>query len=540
MKKFLSLALAMLMAFALTVPAFADEPVTNDDATVTINSTNNENAKYEAYKLLDLTTRFTCTKDEHTHDDTCGEEGNYTCGKTAHTHNDRECYIYSYTVSNTYKTELLSVLNGTKVAGDEGYIAADDKELDVKVYNVLSAMNAGEIRSFANKMIEVLDGKTATVTDIEQGKAAELGQGYWLIVDVSSTVTGVSKSLVMLDTKGEKKLTITAKDSKSTFEKEVDEENSYIGQSKEFTLSYVLPSNLDQYKSYTFKVTDTLQNDGLEFVTTSGTYSAKVGSSDITANANFAFNGNKMTLDLGDYFFANKDTVKGEAVTIKYQVKVTDAAVIAGDGNGNGAKLEITNDPSKGSTGTMESSDVVKTYALAIKKINEKGEPLADAYFQFPFYVKANPATDGAYIYAGTIEGDGLINEIPTNDKGEIIVKGVKAGTYKDVIETKAPKGYNKLVDPFDVTAVETSATSTSEKIYLDDNGNVVDAESATITTEVNSGIPVTVKPVLNKTGFELPSTGGVGTTIFYAVGGLMMAGAAILLITRKKMSNEE
>lgn len=173
-----------------------------------------------------------------------------------------------------------------------------------------------------------------------------------------------------------------------------------------------------------------------------------------------------------------------------------------------------------------------------MKKVSDKGVNLPDAVFEFPFYVKSTPDADGAYIYAGTTEAEGLTKQITTPASGVIVVKGVKSGTY-EIKEVTAPAGYNKLTAPVTVTAVKTGETSTHTTVYLDKDGNVVD-ESAKVTevkVDINT-IAATALVVVNKAGTELPSTGGVGTTIFYVLGSVLVLGAVVLLVTKKRMSD--
>ena len=174
-----------------------------------------------------------------------------------------------------------------------------------------------------------------------------------------------------------------------------------------------------------------------------------------------------------------------------------------------------------------------------MKKVKNTGEALPGAVFQFPFYVKSTPdATDGAYIYAGTEAGAGLTNQITTPASGVIVVKGVKTGSY-EIKEVTAPAGYNKLTDPVTVTAVQTGKTTTHTTVYLDKDGKEVAESAKVIEVPVDiDTIAATALVVVNKAGTELPSTGGMGTTIFYVLGSALVLGAVVLLVTKKRMSD--
>ena len=229
----------------------------------------------------------------------------------------------------------------------------------------------------------------------------------------------------------------------------------------------------------------------------------------------------------------------GAKIVITYTATVADTAAVDGAGNTNRATITYTTD-GQSEPNEYPVEDTIYTYALAIKKVDEAGNGLAGATFQLPFYVKETPAADGAYIYAGTAAGEGLVNELTTPEGGLIIIKGVDNETYS-FTETKAPDGYNKLANPVSVAAVKTGQTTTSQTIYLDENGNVVDQSAPTVKTTVEvtiAQLSATPVVVLNKTGAELPETGGIGTTIFYVVGALMMAAAVVLLITKKRVGN--
>ena len=228
----------------------------------------------------------------------------------------------------------------------------------------------------------------------------------------------------------------------------------------------------------------------------------------------------------------------GATVTITYTAKVTDKAAIDGDGNTNKVTVKWTTkgnvqpDPDE-----IHTEETIYTYAIALKKVNNKGVALPGAVFEFPFYVQSTADTDGAYIYAGDTAKDGLTKQITTPADGVIVVKGVKSGRY-EITEFKAPDGYNKLTTPVTVEAVKTSSTTTSKTVYLDENGNVTNETTATEVKVELANIAATAVVVVNKAGTELPSTGGMGTTVFYVLGTVLVLGAVVLLVTKKRMSD--
>ena len=227
----------------------------------------------------------------------------------------------------------------------------------------------------------------------------------------------------------------------------------------------------------------------------------------------------------------------GATVTITYTAKVTDKAAI--DGKGNPNEVTVTWATTEGNQpNPLKSKETIYTYAIALKKVSDKGVALPGAVFQFQFYVKTDPDADGAYIYAGTTPGNGLTNQITTPKDGVIVVKGVKAGKY-EITEVTAPAGYNKLTAPVTVQAAQTGKTTTQTTVYLDENGKKVDESAKVTEVKVDIGtIAATAVVVVNKAGTELPSTGGMGTTVFYVLGAVLVLGAVVLLVTKKRMSD--
>ena len=128
----------------------------------------------------------------------------------------------------------------------------------------------------------------------------------------------------------------------------------------------------------------------------------------------------------------------------------------------------------------------------------------------------------------GWVTDKGNATTLETSGSGDILIEGLNEGTYY-LEEIEAPAGYNKLTKPIEVKITATpDATGVSETVeYRNQN-------DSTYTPATNA-----IGKVLNKAGTQLPSTGGIGTTLFYVIGGVLMAVAAVLLVTKKRMNNK-
>ena len=110
------------------------------------------------------------------------------------------------------------------------------------------------------------------------------------------------------------------------------------------------------------------------------------------------------------------------------------------------------------------------------------------------------------------VNSSGTVTKITTGDTGKFTIQGLDAGIYY-LTETQQPAGYNKLKDPL--------------KIVIGENGTITVDDKSITGTDVK---------VLNQTGSILPSTGGMGTTLFYIFGAILVIGSGVVLITKKRM----
>ena len=199
-------------------------------------------------------------------------------------------------------------------------------------------------------------------------------------------------------------------------------------------------------------------------------------------------------------------------IVVTYTAKLNTNAVIGETGNPNTVKLTYTNETVTQST----PDDIVITYTtkLTVNKVNDEGTALKGAGFTL-YDVNDNPVG----------------NELKGDDMTTFVWTGLKEGTYT-IRETTVPAGYNKAEDLTIVitcTEPETVSATTDKATWTTDKETDV--------VSVTGGLLETT--IKNTTGALLPETGGIGTTIFYILGGLLVVGAAIVLITRKRSSVE-
>lgn len=497
-RKLASLLLALVMVFALATTAFAQD-VTGTDGTGSITISNAAKGEtYTIYKLFDATVSA-----------------------------DGSSIAYTGTIPESLELYF--------TADKNGYISATPAAKDGD--NMSEGLKAALKTWTADA--------TATATAESDGSALTfkgLAYGYYVVT------TTQGDQLISVDSTMPN-VTIVDKNSStpSDLTKTASEDNVFIGDTVTYTVRFKT-SNYDgagtkAKKIVSYTIEDTLpeflkdvtvtsiivDNDGKDETTTDRT----------TVTAQFV--DKKIVIDWYDE--AKKEFLynNGATIIITYTAVVTDKAAIDGAGNTNKVTVTWTTEGgTQPGPGKLEKEETIFTYAIALKKVNDKGVALPGAVFEFPFYVQSTPDTDGAYIYAGTTGGAGLTNQITTPDSGVIIVKGVKSGSY-EIKEVTAPAGYNKLTAPVTVEAVKTGSTSTHTTVYLDENGNIINTQTEK-TTEVKvdiDTIAATAVVVVNKAGTELPSTGGMGTTIFYVLGSVLVIGAAVLLVTKKRMSTK-
>ncbi|HIX65213.1 MAG TPA: LPXTG cell wall anchor domain-containing protein [Candidatus Anaerotruncus excrementipullorum] len=224
---------------------------------------------------------------------------------------------------------------------------------------------------------------------------------------------------------------------------------------------------------------------------------------------------------------------KDSEIVVTYTATLNEGATIGGAGNPNTVKLEYSNNPNQGGEGdtgkTPENKVTVFTFQLNIDKKDEKNQPLKGAGFTlYKYDADAEGEEADKWSLVGT--------EIKGEDLTSFTWEGLDAGRYK-LVESTTPSGYNTMEDiEFTITATfsdEDPVSVDALNVAVTENPNL--AEQPVMSTDRDSG--TISSTVVNESGAQLPSTGGIGTTIFYVVGGVLVVRAVVLLIAKRRVA---
>lgn len=556
MKRIVSIVLCAMMIFSLGIGVFAEDAV----GSITVKSADNvsvEGKTFKAYKILDL--------------ELVGSDG------------------YVYTVPAGLESFYAAEFGLDKASGD----------FDYEVAQKIGAMtdNSEELFAFAAKALAAAKAANivpATATGASGAASVSITGiplGYYVIEDageaapISALMLNSADPSVEITLKADKPGIVKKidgdNDTDDSTERLVDYNNAAIGDEVPYVLTSAVPK-MTGYTKYYYVVTDVLSK-GLTF---NNDVAITVGGATLTKNEDYT-----VTVTVNDdgttsvkIVFVNFIQYKaqaGDAIVISYSATVDEDAVIGTAGNPNEVVLKYSNNPNhdeSGNTGdepgpnspTGETpKDETRTFVteLSVIKVGPTGKRLTGAEFTLTgeklnkVIVKKDvftadetgeywKLTDGTYTTDDPASGDDAnyesttvkykketVSEVITKSEsvtvsgtvgtdGVLTFTGLSAGTY-EITEIKAPDGYNLLDAPITVTVGWTAPADGENECTWTYGGTdtVNDTNVNTVTVENNAGT-------------ELPSTGGIGTKIFYIVGGVIVAAAAVLLITRRRMGN--
>ena len=489
MKKFMALLAVLTLALTMAVPAFA----ASITGTITIDNAVT-GTTYKAYRIFDLES--------------------YDTSKNAYSYKLNSAWNGFPAYSTTIDDNTVSAADFFSV-NSAGYIEWKDAKKDA------GADFAKLAKAFVDaNTIECDQEKTASSTTVT---FTDLTLGYYLVdtslgslCSLNTTAPSVTIKEKNSDTTIEKKIVITG----TTGDEKVDSNSAGIGDTVNFSITITVKDGAP--KNYVLH--DKLS--GLTF--NSNSLEVKVGKTTLTPNTDYTLVTNPTDGDSFDVKFKDGILKTNDVVVVTYSATVAANATIAGAGNKNTAKLEYSG---KHST---EEETTTYVWKLNVHKyaLDSKNKEVALSGAKFVLYRMDGDTKEYATLtgnkIAGWVNDKDKATTLETNGAGDILIEGLNVGTYY-LEETEAPVGYNKLTKPIEVKITATpDATGVSETVeYRNQN-------DSTYTPATDA----TVK-VLNKAGTQLPSTGGIGTTLFYVIGGGLMAVAAVLLVTKKRMNSK-
>lgn len=475
-KKLMAALLAVALLCAMAVPAFAA------DAPGSITISNAVSGKtYNVYRILDIAT----------HND------GYT-GIVYKTNDKWSEFINSTDVKSHYFTAV----------GSDGVVTVKDR---------LTADDAKALAVSAKAWLGAHTDITADATAITATSSTvnftNLELGYYLVV--SSGWDDDIEVVCSLDTT-KPNIEINEKNGKPTIEKKIVE-NSTLAESNTAGIGdyvqFKITVNVIDGQPSNYVIHDKM-SDGLTFVnTTEHPVEVKVGTS-ILDTTQYSFNG---TITDGCAFELkiNDGILKSNnVVTVTYYGQINSHAVIYTDNttvNTNDAKLTY-------GTSGKSSWEQTTTKVFGFKVFKHAGTDTAHLLpgAEFRLYKTVGETTyyakfDNGLLTGWTTDATATGVTMTSNSDSALVLNGLDAGTYS-LEEAKAPDGYNKLTAPVTVTITE--------------DGKVNETANGTVY-------------VSNNAGATLPSTGGMGTTLFYVIGGGLMVAAVVLLVTKKRMENK-
>ena len=500
MNKLLALVLAMVMVLGLAASAFAEGTPTT--YSITINNSA-EGHTYEAYQIF---------------------------------------------TGDLSGTTLSNIVWGSGIS-EAGQTALGDAAAKAETLKT-----EADAKAFAKAVAPYLTTAAGSANTVTDGKyvISGLAAGYYLVKDQDGSLTGDNDSYTEYIVKVVSNTTATPKSDVPTVQKKVKDINNStetalsnwqdsadhdIGDSVPFQLKATLADNVSSYTTYKVVFHDT-QSKGLTYNKDAKVYINGTETNGFTVTDTVNPDGTTtLTVSCDDVKALGAGN--SSVITVEYTATLNENAVLGSAGNPNEVYLEYSNNPNKSESGDNETGNtpkdvvIVFTYKTIISKITKNPDydpevegseeyiPLAGAEFTLEKYNKESNEWEA-------------ITVVKNNEGTTFTFTGLDDGNYR-LTETKTPAGYNSI-DPIEFTV-------TAEHDVLSDNpaltslsGNTTTGE-LTFTSNTNDGS--LSADVVNNAGSTLPETGGIGTTIFYVLGGMLVVCAVVLMVSKKRMSAE-
>ena len=454
-------------------------------------------------------------------------------GKTAHTFE-----VYQIFTGDLSEGTLSNVKwgNGVSEEGQTalGAAAAKAEALANSKNKELSA------KEFATQLQDYLNEENKKEVTVEANKTASiegLAAGYYLVKDKAISQNQPNGAYTSYILKVVKDITATTKLDVPTVEKKVQDTNDStgkpsgwqdsadydIGDDVPYQITGSMPANIGDYTSYKYIFTDTM-SEGLTY--TANNAKIKIGDKDVTSSFKEDVKTNDdhsttVTWSCDNLKAAGVELTSTTKVVVTYKATLNKDAVIGSAGNPNTVNLTYSNNPNKGGEGetgkTPDDKNIVFTYKAVVNKVDQDKKSLAGAGFTLQKKV------NGAYTDVKTFTA---------SDATTFEFTGLDDGEYK-LIESTTPAGYNTIT-PIEFTISATHDVESANPKLTELTVSVTKgSDEATFTPDKDAGSLTT--EVINNKGSVLPETGGMGTTLLYVLGGVLVALAAAYVIYTKK-----
>lgn len=382
-----------------------------------------------------------------------------------------------------------------------------------------TSLDASNAADFAKAAIEWANTKKikATASEVADEKGVtftDVADGYYLV----NTSLG---ALCSLNNVTGNNALVSEKNSVPSVEKKVkngsvydDSNSAKIGDTVDYQTTITITGNVKNV------VLHDKMEKGLTFDNNSVKVKADngdVAGSNYTLTTSNLSDGCTFEIEFKDDYIANLPA--GTQIIVTYSASLNENAVIGTTGNKNDTWLKY------GNGGSVTDETKTCSYSFDLVKTDNSNKLLAGA--QFELYTNKNCTDKVALVKVGNDYRVASATEkattnftsavIVSNDTSKITVNGLKGETSYWLKEIKAPEGYNELEEPYEFTMGANNMSATLNGTQWGDGG----------------------VHVINNAGTVLPSTGGMGTTVFYVVGGGLMAVAVVLLVTKKRMENK-
>jgi len=480
MKKLFAMALAMIMAIGMIAPASAA-----NDGSITVNGVT-DGKTYDIYKIFDLT-------------------------------KNSDASAVAYTIDSDWEAFFSGDGAGYIVATNSGNLS----KITVGGADMFINITDANVAEFAQDALDYATAKAADATKEAEADGSltfsNLALGYYLVYPQGAADIADGYGSLCSLTSTTPDGTVNVKATYPTIEKVADDDSVEVGQVVNFDISGKVPDTTG-YNTYTYEITDTM-TDGLTF---NNDVKVSVDGTELTSNFTVKYDDDPSDPAPANSFVLTIDVMNlqddaGKSILVEYSATVNENAIASVEENK--AALEYSNDPAGGTDKTPD--EVVKVFSAKIDidkyaGVENDTDVSDNTRLQGAEFVLKN-AQDKFYKYDDStdvvswVDAQADATVATTDADGAASFVGLENGTY-NLVEIKAPEGYNLLTSavPVEINGTDSSADLTFES------------------------------QIANFAGALLPSTGGMGTTIFTVVGSVLMLGAAVLLVTKKKMANEE